>query len=68
MTSSKTFANLPRLIFMLTAGVVLLATTEGALAKNGGNSNDRGGMKNSSSEHKDKDRGEYKDKDRSAYK
>ena len=38
-----------RQILLLTAGICLLAATEDALAKNGGNSNDRGGMRSGDS-------------------
>jgi hypothetical protein len=55
-------------MLMLTAGILLLTATEGALARNGGNSNDRGGMRSGDSSG-DRDRGDklsvkHDDKDR----
>ncbi len=81
MIDYKTIAKLPRLILMLTAGVVLLATTDASLAKNGGDHKDHSGMSNSSSsrrsdsgdkdQHKDKDKysdkDKHKDKDKDKY-
>ena len=49
MTSFSAPPKFSRQILMLTAGIFLLGATEGALAKNGGNSNDHGSMRNGDS-------------------
>lgn len=82
MTDFKTIAKLPRLILMLTAGVILLATTDGSFAKNGGSDHkDHSGTSDSSfsrksdsgskDQHKDKDKysdkDKHKDKDKDKY-
>lgn len=68
MTRFNTPLKFSRQILLLTAGFILLAATEGALAKNGGNSNDRGGMR-SGDFGRDRDHGnklteKHADKDR----
>lgn len=83
MMNYKTIAKLPRLILMLTAGVILFATTDTALAKNSGGHNEHSdsGKSNSSfsrksdngdkDKHKDKDKysekDKHKDKDKDKY-
>jgi hypothetical protein len=73
MTDFKTIAQLPRLIVMLTAGMVLVAAPQAAFAKNGGSDHkDHSGTSNSSlssksasgDKHKDKDKDKYSDKDK----
>jgi hypothetical protein len=55
-----------RQILMLTAGIFLLGATDGALAKNGGNANDRGKMRSDDSgrDHGDKHSEKHEEKSR----
>ena len=51
MTWFNTPPKFSRQILLLTAGIFLLAGTEAALAKHGGDSNDHGGMSHDSGDH-----------------
>ncbi|MGA9603922.1 MAG: hypothetical protein WBQ82_07380 [Methyloceanibacter sp.] len=64
MTSFDAPAKLSRQILMLTAGIFLLAATQGALAKNKDHSDDQGGMSSNDSkqDHGDKHSEDRKDK------
>jgi hypothetical protein len=81
MTKFKRFNRWAGFVAPLAAGIVLLAATEGVLAKDGGHSNDHGGMKSGDSsrnsgdhknsgsnpDHGDKYSQKHKDKDQDKY-